>query len=105
VGEVGVHLDQEVGAGGHGVREAREVGGADAFLAGAVKHLDVRDLGRHAVGDLARSVGRAVVDHDHAVLEAGGGEVRQRCPHDRLQVLGLVVGRQHEPGAGHGRVP
>ena len=39
-----------------------------------------------------------------ARLARRGGQVARGGVHDPLQVLGLVVGRQHEPGPGHGGV-
>jgi hypothetical protein len=52
------------------------------------------------VGDLARAVGRAVVHHEDRVFAAGRGELLERRAHDGVDVLGLVVRRQDEPGAG-----
>ena len=56
------------------------------------------------VGQLAGAVRRAVIDDKHAEALGGGA-----CEHlagrrsDRLDVLGLVVGGQYQPGlSGHG---
>ena len=81
------------------MREAGEVGGADPFLGRAVERLHPRVLRRQPVGYLTCAVGRAVVDDQHAVLRAGSARERlSRGGHDRLDVLGLVVGGQYEPG-------
>ena len=48
-------------------------------------------LGRETVGELAGAVGRAVVDHEHAVAFA---EHLRECRRPSLEVLELVVGRQ-----------
>ena len=75
--------------------------------AGAVQHLDLVDLGGQPVGDLAGPVGRAVVDDEHAVAVAAAAlEHGQHGADDRLDVLGLVVRGQDEPGgSGHGGRP
>ena len=67
MGEVGVHLQQQVGALGERAVEAGQVRGADPLLALAVQHLDLLDLGGEAVGDRAGAVGRVVVHHEDAV--------------------------------------
>ena len=90
------------------VREAGEVGGAQALAHRAVQHLDGVELAGEAVGDAAGPVGRVVVDDEDAMrLRRGALEHDQRGAHDRLEVLGLVVGGEDEPGvSGHRpRVP
>ena len=62
MGEVGVHLEDQLGAAGEGRAEAGDVGGAEAFLARPVQDVDALVLGGEPVGDLAGPVGRAVVD-------------------------------------------
>ena len=54
---------------------------------------------REPVGDLAGAVGRGVVDDQHAPL---GRQLLADARDDRLEVVGLVVGRQDEPD-GRGR--
>jgi hypothetical protein len=95
VGEVGVHLQDEVGAAVEGAAEARQVGRAEAFLAGPVEDLDARVGGREAVGDTAGAVGRVVVDDEDPGV---GGQVRAGRLHDRGDVRRLVVGREDQPG-------
>ena len=68
--EVAVHLEDELGAVGERAAEAGDVGGPEALLALAVEHVDVGELGREAVGELAGAVGRVVVDHEHAHVRA-----------------------------------
>ena len=65
--EVAVHLEHELGALGERPPEPGDVRGPDALLRLAVQHGDPRVLGREPVGDLARAVGRAVVDDENAV--------------------------------------
>ena len=103
VGEVGVHLHHVARAVVERVAEAGEVGGPDAVLLGAVEHLHPVVLGGELVGELAGAVGRAVVDDEHAkALGRGAGEHLAGGRDDRLDVLGLVVGGQYQPGlAGH----
>ena len=67
VREVGVHLDDELGAAGERVLEPGGVGAAEAVLLGAVEDLDRVELGGEPVGDLAGPVGRGVVDDEHPV--------------------------------------
>ena len=66
----------------------------------------VGQLGGQAVGDGAGAVGRAIVDDEDPVAVGGGGadDVEARA-HDGLEVLGLVVRGQDEPGGGTGGVP
>ncbi len=103
VGEVGVHLDDEVGAGRERLVEAGEVGAAEAALARAVVDADSRARER-ARRRAPRSRPATVVDDEHgavdgrvAARERGSGERRRR-----REVLALVVGGDHDPGAGHG---
>jgi hypothetical protein len=100
VREVGVHLQDQVRSRRQGDREAREVGAAETVLRLPVQRADLRELGREPVGDRAGAVRGTVVHDQHGVIEPGRGELRQHGAHDRLHVLGLVVGRQDEPGSG-----
>ena len=45
VRQVGVHFEHQVGAAGEGVAKARQIGLAEALLAGSVQHLDVGVFG------------------------------------------------------------
>ena len=98
MGEVGVHLDDELCSAGQGPGESGQVGLAEAGLAGPVKDLDGRELGRQPVGDLPGPV-RGVVIHDQQPVRAGRGllELSERSADDRLEVLGLVIGGDDEP--------
>ena len=81
------------------VAEAGEIRRADPVLLGAVQHLDLLALGGQTIRYLAGAIGRAVVDDEDlvgAVIRAR--EHRARGSRDRLNVLGLVVGRQYQPG-------
>ena len=66
MGEVTVHLEHEVGAGGKRVAKRGEVRRPKAFLPRAVEDLDKAELGGECVGELPRSIRRAVVDNEHA---------------------------------------
>ncbi len=103
MGEVGVHLHHVARAVVERVAKAGEVGRADAVLLGAVQHLHPVVLGGQPIGDLAGAVGRAVVDDQHAqALGRGAAQRLAGGGDDRLDVLGLVVGGQDQPGlAGH----
>ena len=105
VREVGVHLEHEVGARRERALESREVGPPEPFLRRAVQDLDRLELRGQPVGDLAGAVRRAVVHDQDAVVGSRLRELRQRGAHDPLEVLGLVVGGEHEPGGGHGDGP
>jgi len=104
VREVGVHLEHEVGAGVEHPAEARQIGASQTLLARSVKDLHLGELGGELVGQDAGAVGRVVVDDQQVMLEPGGRELRENGPHERVDVLGLVVRREHKPGTGHGRV-
>ena len=64
----------------------------EPLLRRTVQDLDPGQLRREPVGDLARPVGRVVVDHEDAV--ARGVELLAEGAHHRLEVLPLVVRRQ-----------
>ncbi len=95
--EVAVHLEDELRPVGERAPEAGEVRGAEPFLARAVQDGYVRVLGREAVGELARPVRRAVVDHEHRDV------VLAERVHHRLEVLALVV-RGQADGRAHVRI-
>src|SRR5919199_3864540 len=55
-------------------------------------------LGGQAVGQLPGAVRRPVVDdEDHEPVGRRGPQDPQRCANHRLEILGLVVGRNHQP--------
>src|ERR1035437_7329775 len=91
--EVGVDLDDDVGAAGQDVGEAGHVSAAQALLGLAVQDRDRRALPRQVVGEIAGAVRGAVV-HEQDVsfgdrLEDGGA--------DRTDVVALVVCRDDDP--------
>ena len=94
MGEVGVHLQHQAGAGLERPVESGDVGGAEAFLARAAQDLDLLVPGREPLGDLPGAVGRVVVDDQHP---ARGRHLGQDRLDDRLDIRRLVVGREHEP--------
>src|SRR4051812_1458830 len=99
VREVRVHLEHVAGAALERAREAREVRRAEPLAQPAVEDLDLLVLGRQAVGDAARAVRRVVVDDEDPVpLGRRVAEHGERRGDDRLDVLGLVVRGQDEPG-------
>jgi len=91
VREVAVHLQDELSIAREHPIEAREVRAADPLLRRAVEDVEPRKLPCEAVGDLARAVGRSVVDDEHAIA-ARVEHVAERA-HERLDVVPLVVGR------------
>jgi len=64
------------------------------LLAGAMEHADLRVGRSQAVGQLARSIGRVVVHHQHVVIQIAHG-----ADH-RLQVVPLVEGRKDHQHVG-----
>ena len=96
--EVAVHLEHELRVRLERPGEAGEVGAPDALLRRPMEDVEPLELGREPVGDLAGAVGRAVVDHEHAVPRRV--EHLTERPHERLDVLPLVVGRHADDGAG-----
>ena len=106
VAEVGVHLDDDLGAALERDREPVEVGAAEALLGSPMADQDPLVGRGQLIGDPTGPIGRRVVDHE----QRRPGQGRQ----DRLRhgpdVVGLVVGRQDDPCprcggalAGHGR--
>ena len=101
MGEVGVHLDQRLGALGDRVGETGKVGLTQAGLARPVQHLDGVIVVGESFGDLAGPVRGVVVDHEDSKpsrgrsleLFPGGGD-------DPLEILGLVVGGDDQPDFG-----
>jgi hypothetical protein len=71
VGEVGVHLHDQLGARLERVAEPGHVGLAEPLLAGPVQNLDRLQLRGQVVGQLPGSVGRVVID-DQDRMRAGG---------------------------------
>ena len=94
---VGVHLDRGVVALVEGDRETGEVGLAEALLARAVHDPHLRVARGQAVGEVARAVGRVVVEDD----DVGRGDAGTHARHDPGQVLPLVVGRDEHGHLGH----
>ena len=101
VREVTVHLEDQLGALCERVTKAGEVGGPEPLLLLAVQDVDVPELCRQAIGELAGSVRRGVVDHEDSVL--GPEHVPER-PEHLLDVLPLVVRGQADDGARHRRI-
>jgi hypothetical protein len=103
VGQVGVHLDDQLRAGRQRLAEAGEVGAAEAVLARAVQDADVAVVAGELVGQLAGAVGRGVVDDEHGGVDgrSAGREGGSGAGHDRREVLAFVEGRQDDPGGPH----
>ena len=100
VGEVAVHLEDELRTRGERVPKAGDIRRADSFLLRAMEHGDPGQLRREAVRDRARAVRRRVVDHEHAVATRLKHSPERL--HHRLEVLALVVRREADDGARHG---
>ncbi len=102
VREVGVHLDQQLGARRHRAFEARQIGLAETALAGSVEHLDRVQLRREGISDRAGPVRRVVVHDEHPVFTGNHALERGRCrAHDAVEIRSLVVGRDYQPDARH----
>ena len=75
------------------VGETLQVCAAQALLCRPVADADAAVARRQLIGELARSIGRAIVD-DEEVRARQGAQDRLG---DRADVGGLVVGRQDDP--------
>ncbi len=95
VGPVGIHLEHDRGATVEGGRKAVQVRTPEALFARPVTHVDAAIRGRQLIGDPPGSVGRRVIDDE----QRRARQHRQDRVGDPGQVVGLVVRRQHDPGA------
>src|SRR6185312_7413828 len=95
VGEVRVHLQDQPGTLGQGAAEAGDVGGPEPFLDLAMQDADVAVALGEALGDRAGPVRGAVVDDQHP---GRGRKLRPRGFDQGLDVLGLVIGGEDQPG-------
>ncbi len=92
MGEVAVHLDDEVGAVRQRPAKSIDVGPSQATRPRAMEHVQpTRPLGGQLVGDATGAVGRLVI-HDQDV-QARKAQIEQGLRHGH-HVLGLVVGGQ-----------
>ena len=101
--EVGVHLEDQVGAARQRRAKPARYARPSPSLHGPVEHLDLGQLGGQPVGDLAacRRASRRPRSGRGARAPAAascGSTARTIA----LDVLGLVVGGEDEPGARHG---
>ncbi len=71
VREVRVHLEEALVPLGEALREAVHVRRSEPELAGAVHHADAAVARGDLVGELARAVGRVVVDDENVRLRRG----------------------------------
>jgi hypothetical protein len=103
VREVRVHLEHEPRAAAQRVVEPGEVRRPEPLRRRAVQDLDLVELRRQPVGDLAGPVRRVVVHDQHAMaLAARALQDGQHGADDALDVVGLVVRGQDQPGGPHG---
>ena len=82
-------------AGIQGSPESRHQGASEPVLDRSVQNLDHLGIGSQAVEDLARAVRRAVIDEQDPVTRP---ELLGHGSGDRLDVPGLVIGRDDDPG-------
>ena len=96
--EVAVHLEHELGAVRQRTPEPGEVRRPQPLLALTVQDVDVVELRSEAIGKVAGTVRRAVVDDEHV-----HALVPERAKH-RLEVLELVVRGEADDGFRHLRI-
>ena len=97
--EVGVHLDHHVVAACEPDAEPGAVRGAEAGLRRASQHVDAAQQLAELLGLVGGAVGTAVVDHQ----DVGVGQRDAGALEHVLDVLDLVVRRQHHEDAHRGR--
>ena len=99
MGEIGIHLDHELGAAAQRAGEAGQVSVAEAVLGLTVEHLErACELLGQTVGDRAGAVGGVVIDDEDGVVAGGAAlQLGQSRPHDGLDVVRLVVGGDDDP--------
>ena len=104
VREVAVHLHQQLGsaAPARGAKPARYARPRPC-LPGRCSTSTSGSSAASRSAICARAVGRVVVHHQDVVLGGRLGQPRQRGAHHLLEVVGLVVGGEDQPGAGHER--
>src|SRR5712692_3743028 len=95
---VGVHLHEQLRTVFEAEPERVLVGAAQPQLAGTVQHAHAWIGGSELVGNLPRAVGGAVVDDHHVVAQLANRA------HHTLNVLVLVVRRQHHEDLGRRRL-
>jgi hypothetical protein len=93
VGEVDVHLHDDVRTPVQRDAEAVAVRVSQARFGRPVQHLDIAQLPADPLGDGAGAILAAVVADDHP----RSGELEPGCPEERLDVLCLLV-RRHDQG-------
>ena len=96
VGEVGVHVGDQLRPARQRLPEPGHVRGPEAPLGRPVQDGDVLAIACEPIGDLAGAVGRRVVDDQESPR---GRQLLERRGDDRLDVGGLVVGGNDEPDA------
>jgi len=94
--EVGVHLEDALGAHLEGTPEPGDVGLAEALLRVAMEHRDVGEVTRELVGDLAGAVRRVVVDDERMQGDALAVRDLADTGHRVTDVLSLVVGGEDD---------
>ena len=102
MGEVGVHLEHLLGPARERDLEAGEVGAPEALLARAVQDLaPARCSAASASAIWPVPSGEPSSTIRTWCSSPVAASSRQHRAHERADVLGLVVGGEHEPGAGH----
>ncbi len=91
VGEVGVHLHDDVASTFHRPPEALPIGGTDPSFALTTNNVKVADLVDERLGEVRSAVGTGVVDDD----DAAHRQCRTDAPHQVRHILRLVVRRHH----------
>ena len=94
VRKIAVHLANVVIAALEGPVKAGKIGTTEALLLRAMEHVHPIVLDGQTIGDLARAVGRAIVDHEHVTNDRRTLARDANCLDHVLEVLAFVIGRQ-----------
>jgi DNA polymerase (family X) len=103
VGEVAVHLGDELGSLGENPTKSGQVRRPEPVPVRPVENGQIVELGGEPLRELTRAVRGGVVDHEHPSVETMLRENGPERANERLDVPLLVVGR-HADGQAHPRI-
>src|SRR2546430_132559 len=101
MGEIGVHLDDRVGPVLQGVPEAGDVRAAETELARSMEDMECGYLAGELFGDLARAIGRVVIDDQNMRLGWVVFGVLAVAGHGHAQIASDVFSRERERARPH----